>query len=202
MKSKIFLSFFLLVFFCVAVFSGIAFLFSREKLLGVEVPKNDVPYIDGRYIPEDCTVLVVFEDGSGAAVQILFEKQMTNVLLLSPATSHIAESCGYTVNQTVNCDYSFLMKFVDILGGIEIQSGYTLTGVQVCNLLAEEKDSPETAKNIIKGIFNKISKNGFTTDALYCIIEETETSLSSPACYGWVENLKYCSVAVNIVDGR
>lgn len=204
MKSKLFLQVFSVVTVCIAVFAGIAFLFTREELLGVDVPKSDVPYIDGRYIPENSTVLIVFEDNSGAAIELLFDKQMINVLLLNTATAEAAAKFGYSAQHTVHCDYTFLMKFVDTLGGINSPDGdgYTLTGVQVCNLLATEKVYPETAEAIVRGIFNKISKNGFSTDLLYCIIENTDTTLSSPACYGWVENLKYCSSAYNIIDGR
>lgn len=204
MKSKIILQVFAVILVCVCVFSGIVFVFSREELLGVDVPKSDVPYIDGRYIPDDSTVLIIFEDGSGAAVQLLFEKQMINLLLLKEATNEAAQIFGYEANHTLSCDYGFLIKFVDTLGGIELETGngYALTGVQVSNLLAQEKGSSDTAEAIARGIFDKISKNGFSTDLLYCIIENTDTTLSSPACYGWVENLKYCASAYNIIDGR
>lgn len=204
MKTKIFLKVLSVVLVCIVMFSGVSFFLTREELLGVDVPKTDVPYIDGRYVPADSTVIFRFEDGSGAAVEILFEKKFINILLLSDANEEQAAIFGYHATHFVNFDYTFLMKFVDTLGGINSpdSENYLLTGVQVCNLLAKEKNSPDTAKIIIRGILNKISKNGFSTDLLYCIIENTDTTLSSPACYGWTECLKDCCVSYNIIDGR
>ncbi len=204
MKTKIFLQVFCIVLVCIAVFSAVAFLFTRDELLGVDVPKTDVPYFDGKFVPADSTVLFIFEDGSGAAVELLFEEQFIKILLLSSATLDEAAKYGFYAAHTVNCDYSFLMKFIDTLGGIASpeSENYLLTGVQVCNFLANEKNSSDTAKVIVSGIFDKISKNGFSTDLLYCIIENTDTTLSAPSCYGWVEMLKYCCASYNIVDGR
>lgn len=204
MKSKLFLQITAVVLSCIALFSAVIFYFSKQNLLGVDVPKSDVPYIDGRFIPNDSTVLFIFEDGSGAAVQLLFEKRITNVLLLKTADEKTAEAFGYSVNHTASCDYSFLIKFINLLGGIEApdNSGYTLTGVQVCNMLSQKENTADTQRAIVRGVLNKISKNGFSTDLLYCIIENTNTTLSAPACYGWVENLKYSTVAYNVIDGR
>ena len=204
MKGKIFLQFFIFATACTVIFSLVLLFFSQQRLLGVDVPKTDVPYIDGRLIPKDSVVLFVFEDGSGAAVELLFEKQMINVLVLSNTEKQSAESFGYSPSHTVSCDYSFLIEFIDTLGGIETESndGYALTGVQAAEFLSNKKGDFAACRAIIEGVLNKISKNGFSTDLLYCIIENTNTTLSAPACYGWVENLKYCAGAYNIIDGR
>lgn len=203
MKMKIFLQVLCIILICAAVFSAVAFFLTRQELLGVDVPKTDVPYIDGKYVPADSTVLVIFENGGGAAIEILFGKQFINAVLLSDATVEEAEKYGFHITHTVSCDYTFLMKFIDTLGGIDSfeNPDYILTGVQVCNLLATEV-SGDIPKLIMSGIFDKISKIGFSTDALSCIIENTHTTLSAPACYGWSENLSECCVSYNIIDGR
>lgn len=202
MKPKKFLLFFLIIILCLSFFMGTAFIFSRKVLLGVDVPKTDVPYVDGSYLPSDSTVLFSFGDQSCVVVEILFSKSFTNILLLDSSDNKDFSKYGYNIDHTVDCDYSFLMKFIDTLGGIEWENGsYILTGVQVCNLLATNQ-TEDTTINIIEGVMNKISKNGLSEDTLYCIIDNTVTTLSAPACYNWNIWAGKCCVSYNIIDGR
>lgn len=202
MKRKKILAFFLIIILCTVFFMGTAFVFSRKVLLGVDVPKTDVPYVDGKFLPSDTTVLLTFSDDSCAVIELLFSKNFTNILLLNSFKEKDFSKYGYFPEHTVACDYSFLMKFIDTLGGIEIDGeDYVLTGVQVCNLLADEQSF--TAKtDIINGVMNKISKNGLSEDSLYCIIDNTVTTLSVPACYNWNIWVGKCFSSYNIVDGR
>jgi hypothetical protein len=202
MKLKKILAFFLVIVICIAFFMGTAFVFSRKVLLGVDVPKNDVPYEDGKYLPNDTTVLFTFADKPSVAVQILFSKKFTNVLLLDSFDLEDFAKHGFKIDHTVECDYSFLMKFIDTLGGIELENhDYVLTGVQVCNLLSigEEKN---TETKIIESVLNKISKNGLSEELIYCIIDNTITSLSAPVCYNWNVWVGESVISYNIVDGR
>ncbi len=202
MKLKKILLLFLVVILCVVFFMGTAFIFSRKVLLGVDVPKTDVPYVDGKYLPSDTTILFTFADSSSVAIELLFSKSFTNILILNSNDSEDYLSYGYQIDHTVECDYSFLMKFIDTLGGIEWEGeNYILTGVQICNLLATSQDL-NTEKQIIKGVMNKISKNGLSEELLYCIIDNTVTTLSAPACYNWNIWVGECCVSYNIIDGR
>ncbi len=172
------------------MFLGVAFIFSRENLLGVDVPESDVPYIDGKYIPSNC-VLLIDLNGKGAVIEILFAHRQINAVLLPSSNPQEARSRGYFYTHTISCDYSFVGEFIDSLGGIvhpDIPE-YTLTGVQVCDLLKSEDSSPDIAKKVLTEIFKKIANYGFSTDSLYCIIEKTNTDLSTPYCYGWCEIL-------------
>ena len=92
--------------------------------------------------------------------------------------------------------YKENMYFTEIDG-----EDYVLTGVQVCNLLAN-KQSFTAKTDIINGVMNKISKNGLSEDALYCIIDNTVTTLSVPSCYNWNIWVGKCFSSYNIIDGR
>lgn len=202
MKLKKFLVFFLILLLCFSFFMGTAFLFSRKVLLGVDVPKDDVPYVDGIFLPADTTVLFTFSDSSSVAIELLFSKKFANILMLNSSNSEDFLKYGYKIDHIVNCDYNFLMKFIDTLGGIESsEENYILTGVQVCNLLATDS-SGNIKKEIIKSVMDKISKNGLSQDALYCIIDNTNTTLSAPVCYNWNIWVGECCVSYNIIDGR
>ncbi len=202
MKPKKIFLFFLIIILCLAFFMGTAFAFSRKVLLGVDVPKTDVPYVDGSFLPNDTTVLFTLNGQSCVVVEILFSKSFTNILILDDSVNKDFSKYGYNIDHTVECDYSFLMKFIDTIGGIEWEEGnYVLTGVQVCNLLATNQNA-DTIINIIGSVMNKISKNGLSEDTLYCIIDNTVTTLSAPACYNWNIWVGKCCVSYNIIDGR
>ena len=170
------------------IFLGIAFVFSRENLLGVNVPEDDVPYIDGKYIPNNC-ILLVDLNGKGAVIEFLFSLKQINAVILPSPNPEEAKKHGFYYTHTLSCDYSFLADFIDSLGGITYYDNteYALTGVHACALLQDENSPPDTAKKILSAIFIRIANYGFSSDALYCIIEKTQTDLSTPYCYGWCE---------------
>ena len=121
---------------------------------------------------------------------------------MSSSNPNVFSKHGYEIDHTVECNYSFLMKFIDTLGGIEWENtDYILTGVQVCNLLASEQNS-DIEIDIIKGVINKISKNGLSEELLYCIIDNTVTTLSAPVCFNWNNWVGECFSSYNIIDGR
>ena len=74
------------------------------------------------------------------------------------------------------------------------------TGVQVCNILAVNKDSIKTKRDVISAIFEKISKNGFSSEVLSCIINNTDTSLSAPDCFEWADYISDMCKSYNIVN--
>lgn len=203
MSIKFWLKVFCIFLAALALFLGIAFVFSREKLLSVDVPEDDVPYIDGKYVPKDC-VLLIDLDGKGAVIEILFAKRKINAVLLPSSNPEEAQKQGFYYTHKISCNYSFIREFIDILGGIPYYNipDYTLTGVQVCNLLASDGSPPDTASKLLSAIFEKISKYGFSSDALYCIIEKTQTDLSSPTCYGWCQILDEVCKNYTVKDVR
>lgn len=188
-----------------ALFLSVIFLMTREKLIGVDVPKTDEPYSDSSFIPEASTVLFVFPDSFGLAIELDFEKKFTSAVIIKDPSEHLAEKYGFKIAHTCICDYPFMMDFIDIIGGIELSENdesYRFTGVQVCNLIASFPDDTALRARILEAIFLKISKYGLSNEALSCIIEDTRTSLSAPACYGWTEYSDEVLSSFNILNER
>lgn len=205
MKWKIILVVSLSIIISSLLFTGIAYTVTRGNLLGVDVPKTDVPYSNEGFVPENRTVLFTFPDNYSVAIDLQFDKKFVNAMILPDAKKETAEIYGFKVTDTVKCDYSFIMDFIDKIGGIDLNlNGKTLryTGVQVCNLIASDLDDTVIRAKILESVFVKISKNGFSSEALSCIIEETDTSLSTPACYGWAEWIPKVCISFNIVNER
>ncbi len=205
MKTKLFIVFICVFTACALLFGGIFFIATRENLMGADVPKTDVPYDNGDFVPPDTTLLFSFPDGYGAVIKLSFSEKFITALILKDATEQTAQKYGFDVEHTVICDYPFIMDFIDILGGIELtesESLYRHTGVQICNMLASFKDDTSLRARILEAVFVRILKSGFSSDALYCIIEDTDSTLSMPTCYGWCENMNELCKSFNILNER
>ncbi|MBE6729521.1 MAG: hypothetical protein E7568_04745 [Ruminococcaceae bacterium] len=200
MKRKIFITFICSFLSCLVLFIGVLFLFSRENLTGVDVPKTDEPY-GKTFLPSNTVVLFTFPDACGVAISLDFENSKTVAAVLKTPDKEAALDFGFEVEYTAECDYPFMMDFIDTLGGIELDN-YRYTGVQVCNMLASFKDDVTLRANILNAVFEKIAKYGLSQEALYCIIEDTKTNLSVPACYGWCENSIMVFSSINILNER
>ncbi|MEE0945509.1 MAG: hypothetical protein U0M42_01615 [Acutalibacteraceae bacterium] len=204
-KFKIILKILCACFLSGAVFLSVIFLMTREELIGVDVPKTDQPYSENGFVPESACVLFVFPDSYGAVIELDFEKRFSSAVIIKEPSEHKAYEYGFAVQHTSICDYSFIMDFIDIIGGIELSEDtevFRYTGVQVCNLLATYKDDIPLRARILEAVFLKISKYGLSNSALSCIIENTNTTLSVPACYGWVENMSEALNSYNILNER
>lgn len=205
MKWKIILVVFLSLIISSLLFAGIAYTATRGSLLGVDVPKTDVPYSNEGFVPQNRTVLFTFPDNYSVALDLQFDKKFVNAMVLPDTKKETAEIYGFKITDSAKCDYSFIMDFIDHIGGIDLNlTGETLryTGVQVCNLIASNLGNTGIRAQILEAVFVKISKNGFSSEALSCIIEETDTSLSTPACYGWDEWIPKVCISFNIVNER
>jgi hypothetical protein len=204
MKTKLFITFICVFLASFLFFMGILFVFTRENLMGADVPKTDVPY-DANFIPNNTTLLLTFPDNYGAVIEFKFKEKFINALILKDATKESVKEYGFFVDHTAECDYSFMMDFIDKIDGIDLAldgKSYRYTGVQICNLVASFKDDTPLRAKILEGVFNKISNSGLRTEALYCIIEDTNTTLSVPSCYGWCEYMKETCSSFNILNER
>lgn len=205
MKTKIFITFISVFLVCFLIFGGILYVFTRENLIGADVPKTDEPYDGSPFIPEDTTVLFSFPDGYSAVINLEFSKKFVSAVIIKGNSYKTAENYGFYPLHTAICDYPFLMDFIDILGGIELTTDDTVnryTGVQICNMLASFKEDMALRVKVLEAVFIKISKSGLSTEALYCIIEDTDSSLSVPTCYGWCENVSEACSSFNIINER
>lgn len=186
-----------------AVFLFSAFLtFTTGSIKGADVPKSDEPYENNR-IPPNTYLLLNFDDGYSAAVKLDFEEDFVSVLLLPPSLKNRESAYGYTCTEILNADYGFITRFIDTLGGIEadLDGGgeYLCAGVTVTDRLASDTGNTELKKAVITAVIKNISKYGFSTDSLLCIMNG-ETSLSYPDCYGWCEYGKKVCTGYNVTE--
>ena len=71
------------------------YVLTRENLIGVDVPKTDVPYSQSGFVPENTTVLFIFPDSFGVAIDLDFEKNFTSAVILKNADEQIAKEYGF-----------------------------------------------------------------------------------------------------------
>ena len=186
------------------IFTAFVFAVTKTKpLVSISVPKNDIIYEPPIDYPEDTTVMFTFEDGFSLCLKLEFKKGFISALILENATEKAFEGFGFYTNEKVNFSYKSLMDFIDTIDGINLDifgEEMRYTGVQVCNIIAVNKGHIETKVKILKAIFNKIHKIGFSSDALYCIMNNTDNTLSVPDCYGWTDYLGDMCNRYNIVN--
>ena len=203
-KRNTFLLISCVILLCSSLFAGLIYISAKsEKLIGVNVKKENVPYLAESELPKNTTLLFSFEDGYGLALQLDFQNTFIDAVILEKATFVEAEKFGYFIEETVYCDYTFILDFIDVLDGIELNifgEKLRYTGVQVCNILAVNNKSIKTKREVVCAIFEKINKNGFSSEALSCIINNTKTSLSAPDCFGWTEHITKMCGSYNIVN--
>ncbi len=188
--------------FALTFFTALFLTTAGGNLSGVSVPKSDVPYKEVA-TAENMTLLVKLPDNQGFVVKLDFKERLASAMVLRENDFDLLDSYGFSVSETLTADYSFIMHFVDILGGLDINIGGATeryTGVQICNLLAVYKEDIALKKAMLCSLFEKISKYGFSTDALSCIIEESDTTLCVPDCYGWETDLPYLLARYNILN--
>ncbi len=195
---------FCVILLCSSLFASLIYMSAKsEKLIGVNVKKENVPYFAESELPKNTTLLFSFEDGYGLALQLDFQNAFIDAVILEKATFVEAEKYGYFIEETVYCDYTFILDFIDVLDGIELNifgEKLRYTGVQVCNILAVNNKSIKTKREVLCAVFEKINKNGFSSEALSCIINNTKTSLSAPDCFGWTEHIAKMCGSYNIVN--
>ena len=186
------------------IFGAFAFAVTRVKpLVGVAVPKDDVTYELPSDYPSDTTVFFSIEDGYSLCLKLEFEKGFISALFLENASSKAFEEFGFYATETAHLTYKSIMDFIDTIDGITLDifgEEMRYTGVQVCNIIAVNKDDIQTKIKILKAIFNKINKIGFSSEALYCIMNNTDNTLSTPDCYGWTDYLGEMCNKYNIVN--
>lgn len=186
------------------IFTAFVFALTRVKpLVSISVPKDDVPYEAQPDYPDDTTLFLSFEDGYSICMKLQFKNRFIDAIIIEGNEKTACESYGFYPTETINCSYSFIMDFIDTIDGITLDifgEDMRYTGVQVCNILAVNNSHTETKTKILKAVFNKIYKIGFSSEALSCIMNETDNTLSVPDCYGWTLFLGEMCNCYNIVN--
>ena len=179
-----------------AVLCGLAFFLTSLGVLwqegSAQTEKNQVsePYFPPP--PQSTPIMFLWEEGGGEIVYLDFEQNEIVVTILPQnCDENAALVYGYRDFEAIKANYLLIISLVDRLGGIEVEGSgeaLRLTGAQIASFVGKSEDF--TAKReVISAIFRKIAISGFSNNDFMFIINNSNTTLSFPDCYGWDERL-------------
>ncbi len=151
--------------------------------------QGNVPYGN---TPENCGIFIYTEEDRGVFIFLDFEKQKVNAFTYTENCEKELQNSGYEVNYTVKASVEFIGTLCDRLGGIVMEEGegkYRFSSVALVEKIKENRDINSMEK-ITVAFFEKISKLGLSSGDFKFIMNNTETNLNYPTCYGWIEYTK------------
>ncbi len=175
-----------------AVLCALAFFLTSLGVLwqegSTQTEKNQVsePYFPPP--PQNTPIMFLWEEGGGEIVYLDFEQcEIVVTILPENCDENAALVYGYRDFEAVKANYLLIVSLVDRLGGIEvIKNGEALrlTGAQIASFVGQGEDFA-TKREVISAIFQKIAISGFSNNDFMFIINNSNTTLSFPDCYGW-----------------
>lgn len=151
---------------------------------------------------ENAGIAFLLPDGSAVLAYLNFENDCINVINIEQYDSGNDLYYGYTADFTVETDYKLIGGIIDRVGGVNIEiDGETLryTGIQVIDLISQNSNS-DIKNQIIIGVFEQISKNNFSKDDLWYIIENSNSSLTVIDCVYWLDHIGQVCRTINFVN--
>ncbi len=202
MKKQTVLNVLTAVIFAAALFATFTFIFLKEPISSVKGTTESVPYAE-RYEEENCGLLVRFRDGNSVFLNFDFSDIKVSVLMLpNGADTDTVKAYGYSVYKTVDTDYTFLGRFADRLGGIELtdnDSTHKYTGVQLKEKLATSPDK-NLRRQVINVILSRFYSRGLSKEDLVFVIESTETDLNFPDAYNLSAPISSVCKNINFIN--
>lgn len=187
---KSILGFLASIFFCSIVFVLMAVIvfMGEPTIVGrVNETQSGEPYTPEP--PENTPIMFLWEEGGGEIFYLDFKNKKIEVIILPlKCDENAALVYGYTNFEAVKANYLLISGIVDRLGGIEIDLGngeLRYTGSQISSHLASNKEDFPLKRAILEKIFEKISLLGFSNKDFMFIINNSNTTLSFPDCYGF-----------------
>lgn len=154
--------------------------------------------------PDNTPIMFLWEEGGGEIVYLDFKNSRIELILLpKDCDENAALVYGYTNFEAVKANHLLLSGIIDRLGGIELETSDAMSGVlrytgsQISSLLAANPEDFELKRTVSEKIFEKISSLGFSNKDFMFIINNSNTTLSFPDCYGWEGEI--ASMAKNLV---
>ena len=153
--------------------------------------------------PDNTPIMFLWEEGGGEIVYLDFEQNEIVVTILPQnCDENAALVYGYRDFEAIKANYLLIISLVDRLGGIEVEGSreaLRLTGAQNASFVGKSEDF--TAKReVISAIFRKIAISGFSNNDFMFIINNSNTTLSFPDCYGWDERLAEMAKNTRIIN--
>ena len=128
-------------------------------------------------------------ENSGVFIFLDFEKKKVNAFTYTENCEKELQNSGYEVNYTIKASTEFIGDMCDRLGGIVMEKGedkYRFSSVVLIEEIERNK-TLESMEKITVAFFEKISKLGLSSNDFKFIMNNTETNLNYPICYGWTE---------------
>ena len=204
MKTKGILKIFFTVSFCAALFAASAYFYLtitiEKQNSAADTKQSGIPYSS---LPEDSGVLFAMPDGRGVLIYLEFSQNSISAVFIDDCSDGDSVYYGYPADYRIEGDYTLLAGIIDNAGGIELgtdEDRLRYTGVQVEELLSYTSDIRSLSKEVIRGLFKSIYKNGFQSSDMSYIMENCISStLTLPECLNWDEYLPNMASAVTVI---
>ena len=150
--------------------------------------QSSVPYGN---TPENSGIFIYTGEDRGVFLFLDFEKQKVNAFTYTENCEKELQNSGYEVNYTIKASTEFIGGLCDRFGGIVMEKGedkYRFSSVALIEEIGKNQ-TLESMEKIALGFFEKISKLGLSSNDFKFIMNNTETNLNYPTCYGWIKHL-------------
>ena len=141
--------------------------------------------------PENSGIFIYTGEDRGVFIFLDFENKKVNAFTYTENCEKEQQNSGYEVNYTVKTSTETIGALCDRLGGIVMEKGedkYRFSSVALVEEIKENTDINSMEK-ITLAFFEKISKLGLSSNDFKFIMNNTETNLNYPTCYGWIEHI-------------
>lgn len=142
--------------------------------------------------PENSGIFIYTGDDRGVFIFLDFENKKVNAFTYTENCEKEQQNSGYEVNYTIKASTETIGALCDRLGGIVMEKGEDKYRFSSVALIEEIKGNTDinSMEKITVAFFEKISKLGLSTGDFKFIMNNTETNLNYPTCYGWIEHIQ------------
>lgn len=154
--------------------------------------------------PQNTALMFLWAEGGGEIFYLDFaDKKITATILPKNCDENAALVYGYHEFEAVKADFLLVSSVIDRLGGIEIETNgekLRFTGMQVTSYVLSDFDDFSLKRQVILSLFEKIASKGFSNDDFMFIINNSNTTLSFPDCYGWETKIAEMAKNLTIIN--
>lgn len=154
--------------------------------------------------PQNVALMFLWDEGGGDIFYLDFkEKKITATILPKNCDENAALVYGYHEFEAVKADFLLFSSIVDRLGGIDLEikgENLRFTGIQAATLVLSDFDDFSIKRQVILSLFEKIASRGFSNEDFMFIINNSNTTLSFPDCYGWEIEISEMAKNITIIN--
>ena len=174
--------------FAVMLTAAYVYMSADRAKKSVGSTESRVPY---KQKQESKGVMFLLPDGTGCLFHLDFENESVTAVLTETADPYADDLGGYGIDFTVELSFDTAEGIIDRAGGVNLEEdGQMLrfTGFQVIQLISQGAGM-DLRREIVCEVLSGFAKNSITAGDLVYIIENSQTDLTVPECYGWHQDL-------------